>query len=73
MPPRSAAITLADAVTMGVLARDLDDIGCLRAQEMPTSFLPDQDDDVRVVAWAAALKAAEDAVRAKLRALGVLA
>ena len=34
-------------------------------------FLEDQDDDVRIAAWAAALDAAESAVRVKLRALGV--
>lgn len=66
-------ISLADATTIGTLMRDLDEIACLRAGEMPTRFLDCQGDDVRVVAWAAATKAAEDAIRAKLRALGVAA
>lgn len=71
--PAGRAITLADATTMGVLTRDLDEIACLRAQEMPASFLDCQGDDVRLAAWAAALKAADETIRAKLRAMGVLA
>lgn len=71
--PTRAAITLQDAATMGVLTRDLDEIACLRSQEMPVRFLDCQGDDVRAAAWAAALKTAEETIRSKLRALGVMA
>lgn len=71
--PAGRAITLADATTMGVLTRDLDEIACLREQKMPPQFLDCQDDDVRAAAWSAALKAADETIRAKLRAMGVMA
>jgi hypothetical protein len=72
-PETTRAITLQDATTMGVLTRDLDEIACLWSQEMPARFLDCQGDDVRTAAWAAALKTADETIRAKLRALGVMA
>lgn len=65
-------VTMAQAQQIRVSMADLDDLPCLRAQGPPeTGFLPDQEDDVRVAAWNAALDVAEAMVRAKLRQCGV--
>jgi hypothetical protein len=65
-------MSLADAQHVGVLTRDLLDIACIRKDTSPPdSFLADQDESVRAVAWKAALDAAETAIRVQLREKGV--
>lgn len=63
-------ISLHDAQMIRALIRDLEDIDCLRS-DVPDHFLVDQDDEVRVAAWKAALDEAERMIRARLREKGV--
>ena len=68
-------MSLQDAVVVGILTRDLDEIDCLRGRDgdaaPPHDFLTDQLEEARAAAWKAALDAADGAIRAKLREKGV--
>lgn len=63
-------MSLHDAQMIRTFVRDLEDIDCLRS-DVPDGFLVDQDDEIRVAAWKAALDEAERMVRARLREKGV--
>ena len=76
-PPVKPMMSLQDAVVVGILTRDLDEIECLRGRNgdaaPPNDFLTDQLEEARAAAWKAALDAAEGVIRAKLREKGVAA
>lgn len=65
-------MSLNDARLVKVYINDLDDVIAYRKPTtIPSDFLENHDEEIRVAAWIAAMDFAEGAIRAKLRELGV--